>query len=730
MLCLSLVNAQEEDLKVGLVLSGGGAKGLAHIGVLKVLEEAGVRVDYIGGTSMGAIVGALYASGYSAKQIDSIFSNSDLEELIQGNVPRSSMSFYEKQNAEKYALTLPFNNFKISIPQSISTGQKIYNRFAEVLFHVNDIEDYNELPIPFFCMATDVETGDPVKLDSGYLPLSISASGAFPSLFEPVDIDGRLLIDGGVVNNYPIDSVRAMGADIVIGVDVQDALAKREDLKSATGVLMQINNYRTVRDMEQKRSRTDLYIKPDIKEYSVISFSQSDSIIKSGYRQALKHKGELESIASRQGFNRDISINTRLKDSFQIAHVLIDGNKKYSRAYVKGKIRYENYEPTNFDEFENGINTLVATNNFESVRYVIRPEGEGYNVNLKLRESQTDMFLKLGVHYDGLYGTGGLINLTRKNLLVSDDALSFDFVLGDQIRYELEYFIDKGTYWSLGFRSRFNSFVQDIDFNFANVRNPGGDIPGVNRIDLEVRDFTNQFYVQTLWGEQFVFGLGLEHKYLKLETKTIIDEQDDFIVFNNSNYLSTYGFLKLDTLDDKYFPTTGFFFDGDFHLYFLSTDFDDQDFNEFSIAKARMGFAFPITGNLAFNFFTEGGFYIGNTDVNSLDFILGGYGNDLINNFTPFLGYDFISFGGDSYVKATFTTDWEFIRNNHLNFKANFSNAADGIFKTGEWFTLPDYTGYAVGYSFESFLGPLEVKYTWSPEASNDLWVFNVGFWF
>ena len=178
--------------KVGLVLSGGGAKGLAHIGALKVIEEAGIKVDYIGGTSMGAIVGALYASGYSAQELDSIFRNTDFTNLIQDNVPRGAKTFYEKEDSERYALALPFTDFKVSFPQAISGGQNIYNMLVQLLFHVKDIHDFKKLPIPFLCVATNVETGEEVLLDNGYLPEAIVASGTFPSLFEPSEIDGAI----------------------------------------------------------------------------------------------------------------------------------------------------------------------------------------------------------------------------------------------------------------------------------------------------------------------------------------------------------------------------------------------------------------------------------------------------------------------------------------------------------------------------------------------------------
>ncbi|HMB65113.1 MAG TPA: hypothetical protein VKN36_18685, partial [Eudoraea sp.] len=185
----------------------------------------------------------------------------------------------------------------------------------------------------------------------------------------------------------------------------------------------------------------------------------------------------------------------------------------------------------------------------------------------------------------------------------------------------------------------------------------------------------------------------------------------------------------LDTYDDKYFPTKGLYFNGDFHFYLVSSDFNDN-FKEFSIAKARLGMAFPILGNLSFNLETEGGFKLGTSSIASLDFVLGGYGTNLINNFVPFLGYDFISLPGNSFVKAYGRLDYEIAPKNHLLFAANYANAEDDLFRTGEWFTEPNFSGYGVGYGWESFFGPVQVLYSWSPEVRNSHFFFSVGYWF
>ena len=358
-----------EDIKVGVVLSGGGAKGLAHIGALKVIEDAGIRIDYIGGTSMGAIVGGLYASGYNAKQLDSIFRTIDFETLIQDEVPRSAKTFFEKDDAERYALTLPFDDFKVAIPSGISKGQNVYNLLSRLLIHVKDVNDFSELPIPFFCVATNIETGEEIILNRGYLPRAVSASAALPTLFSPVTINDTIYIDGGVVNNYPVDEVRAMGADIMIGVDVQHDLWNRDKLKSAVDVMLQINNYRTMNAMVEKKKRTDIYIHPQIDEFSVVSFADERQIVKAGETASTELLPALQKIAQRQKKAIRDKIQLNPVKSFYIKDVGIEGNKNYSRAYVLGKLKLRTPAEISYQEFNEGVNNLSATGNFDGIDY-------------------------------------------------------------------------------------------------------------------------------------------------------------------------------------------------------------------------------------------------------------------------------------------------------------------------------------------------------------------------
>lgn len=726
--------AQEETTqkqpKVGLVLSGGGAKGFAHIGVLKVIDSLGVKVDYVAGTSMGAIIGSLYASGYSGKQLDSIFKSLNFDDVVSDNLPRSAKTFYERDNSEKYAVTLPFDNFKIKLPSALSRGQNVYNLLSKLTLHVSDVSDFEKLPIPFFCIATNIETGEAVMLDKGNLAKAITASGAFPSLFQPVIIDDNLLIDGGVINNYPIDELRAKGMDIIIGVDVQDGLASREELVTAPDILLQINNYRTINEMKKKALKTDIYIKPDIKDFTVVSFSEGQKIIENGIASALLKVDELNKLPKTDtNFRHEVTISTT--DSISINSINFNGNERYTRAYILGKLNFKPNSTISYVDFNEGINNLVATNNFDIFQYELQKasDGKGYNMTATIKENKIKTLIKLGIHYDDLYKSAALVNLTRKRVLFDNDIMSFDFILGDNVRYNFEYFIDKGFYWSIGLKSRYNQFHRSVVAQLF-LDDTQQDLTGLNKIDVELQDQTNQLYFQTRFRKDFALSLGAEHKRLKIKSETLLDTDiNDEFIFDNTDYFSAYSTLKMDTYDNKYYPTNGFYFNGDFHWYLLASNFN-KSFEPFSIAKAEVGYAFGITDRFSANITAEGGFKLGDNTTSSLDFAIGGYGHNFINNFSSFYGYDYVSLIGNSFVKSTFSFDYEIFNKNHILVAANYANIEDNLFDTGEWIQKIDYSGYAVGYGLETFIGPLEVKYTYSPEIKRSIWFFNLGFWF
>ena len=708
--------------KIGLVLSGGGAKGFAHIGVLKVLEEAGVKIDYIGGTSMGAVVGGLYASGYNARQIDSIFYNTNFDELLSDYIPRNSKSFYEKRNDQTYAIALPFNKFSLGVPVALSKGMYNYNLLCRLTNNVRHIRDFKKLPIPFLCIATDIETGKPVLLNEGYLPLAILASSAFPTLFSPVEINGRMLIDGGVANNYPIDEVKNMGAEIIIGVDVQDDLKDRNGLKDATRILVQISNLQMIESMKEKVKKTDIYIKPDISNFNVISFDEGRSIIRTGEEAAFSVYEKIKALGNKEGYK--VQCQKKPNDSIQIVGIGINDVKNYTRAYIIGKLGFKQGSKITYNDLKTGINKLDATQNFSAISYRLDGNSSGDNLMLNLTESKNKTFLKFGLHYDGLYKSAILVNLTQKKSLFKNDVISLDLGLGDNFRYNLDYYIDNGFYFSFGFKSRFNQFNRNVttDFNdgqlFSTI--------GIERLSMNYMDFTNQAYLQTIFAQKFLVGAGLELKHLKISSETLPNITS---IFDKSYYSSAFGYVVYDSFDNKYFPKKGWSFNGDIQTYLHSTNFTNQ-FNKFTIAKAEAAITRTFFKVVNFKLQADAGLAFGNVSVHYLDFVLGGYGYNTINNFKHFYGYDFLSIAADSYIKTLGTLDVEFYKKNHINFSANYANAERGLFKTGNWFATPTYTGYAVGYGLETIIGPVEVKYSWSPELSKGYTWFNLGFWF
>ena len=709
--------------KIGLVLSGGGAKGLAHIGVLKVLEQAGVKVDYIGGTSMGSIIGGLYASGYNARQLDSIFNATNFDELLQDYIPRSSKSFYEKRNDEIYALTLPFQNFKIGFPLAYSKGMYNYNLFAKLTFPVRDITDFSKLPIPFICMATDIEKGKPVVLNKGYLPQAMLASSAIPSLFAPVEIDGKLLIDGGVTDNYPVEEVRKMGADIIIGVDVQDNLKDRNNLKNASKILIQVSNVEMINKMEAKRKLTDIYIKPDITNFSVISFEEGKKIVRNGEEAAFLVFEQLKKIGDTTRVFKPV-IKPNSNDSILIGKIDVTKLDNNTRAFVLGKLHFKPKSKISFSDLRKGIDNLNATQNFSSINYIIEKKSDGDALKINLTENQIKTFLKFGLHYDGLYKSALLFNITHKKSLFKNDVASFDLALGDNIRYNFDYYIDNGFYLSFGLKARFNTFSRDITNDFNNGQT--FQQFGINSFNINYSDFSNQAYVQTVFIQKFLIGGGIEFKHLKIKSKTLDTENQ---IFDNSDYLGVFGYFKYDSFNNKYFPKKGWYFDGNATSYLYSSNYSNT-FKRYSIIKGDVGFVKTFYKKFTLKINSETGFSVGPKSSPYLDFILGGYGYMTINNFKHFYGYDFVSLAADSYIKSCLTVDYEFIKKNHLNFSANYANVENKLYSTGNWLKKPTYNGYALGYGMETVIGPIEVKYSWSPELSKGYTWFNVGFWF
>ena len=566
-------------------------------------------------------------------------------------------------------------------------------------------------------MATDIETGQQVVLDKGVFPQALVASSSIPSIFYPIEIEGRLLIDGGVTNNYPVEKLRELGAEFIIGVDVQEELKTRKELQGITTIFGQISNFNTQGQMESKRKLTDIYIKPDIKGFNVLSFENGKKIIENGENEAKKFLTEL-SVFENNNYKKPELIT--VKDSVFIGNIGFTELKNYTRSYVLGKLRFKPNTKISFQDFQNGIQNLNNTQNFSSVKYQFNDK----DVFINLRENRVNTFLKFALHYDELYKSGALINLTHKKLLSKNDMVSLDIILGDNFRYDFNYLFDNGFYFSFGASSSLNTFNKNVNNAFGIENYLNNDF---EKINLDYSSINNKIFLQTVFLRKYNIGGGLEFQHLKLKSDNLVQSNK---TIENSNYLSFFGYLNHDTFDNKFFPKKGWYFKSNFNYYFHSSDYTNQ-FDKFSIAKADMGIAFTPIKKFSLILQNEGGFKVGYSSLPYFDFVLGGYGYKETNNIRPFYGYDFLNLSGNSYVKATGTIDYEFYKKNHINFTYNASIVGDFIFNaTKTWLNKPSFTGFGLGYGLDTLIGPIEIKYTWSPETHFSAFWFNLGFVF
>ncbi|WP_152287045.1 patatin-like phospholipase family protein [Flavicella marina] len=710
--------------KVGLVLSGGGAKGFAHIGVLKVIEQTGVKIDYIAGTSMGAVVGGLYASGYSSREIDSIINSYNFMNLLQDVVPRSETAFFEKEHGEKHLISFPITeNKKINLPKAIAKGQSVYNEMNALFEHVHTVTDFSELPIPFFCMATDIETGESVVFDKGHLPEAIRASASLPTLLEPFEVDGRTYLDGGVMNNFPVDEMKAKGATIIIGVDVQGKLEKKENIKSVLGVLNQIIDFQMYAKDDEKVQELTVHIKPNTKDFSMTTFDRSVEIITEGEIAADAHRKVLDSIAVLQ---RKLKIDQNPKivkerKKRKVTQISINELKHYSGAYIRGKMDLEFGDSISFADLNKKIDRLSTGNDFQMIKYKFHEiNDEESELELDVKENKILSFARLGLHYDPLYKSSLLLNFTTKHMLIKNDIFSVDFVVGDNIRANLNYFVNNGIYTSYGLSSRFNTLNTNVKFQGSQV----------NQITKNYLDFTNLAYIQTTFNRKFAVGLGLEHKLWDVSTRAFTNENgtNEKFYFEKSNYFNSLAYIKLDSYDKKTFPKNGYYVNGEVKYYMASTDFNNN-FSPFCQLKLKLSAVKTVINKFTFHFTAEGGTTFESNTSNQFLYALGGYGENMINNHIPFFGYRYEDNVNHSYLKGMFEVRYEIHKKHNIAFISNYGKTDLDIFNGGQVFQ-DVLSGYAFVYGYDSFLGPVKLVRDWSPDVSVSNWYLSVGLWF
>ncbi|HZX74298.1 MAG TPA: patatin-like phospholipase family protein, partial [Cyclobacteriaceae bacterium] len=289
-IALSLkVSAQTSSAKIGLTLSGGGAKGIAHIGILQAIDSAGLNIDYITGTSMGSIVGALYAAGYSGNDLEKISRDLDWTNLFSGKALMEKVNIDEKYEYDQYAVEVPYENGKLKLGTGLIEGQELWLKFQELFLPVYNVKDFSKFSIPFACVATDLSTGKAVILDRGEIVTALRSSMAIPSVFTAIDYNGTKLIDGGVVRNFPVNDAIAMGANYTIGVNLSQGLLKADKLDNPVDILMQVSLYKDADDFHRERDLCDILIEPPVEDYSAASFGSAEELLQIGKESGRKY---------------------------------------------------------------------------------------------------------------------------------------------------------------------------------------------------------------------------------------------------------------------------------------------------------------------------------------------------------------------------------------------------------------------------------------------------------
>ncbi|WP_312592305.1 patatin-like phospholipase family protein [Stutzerimonas nitrititolerans] len=447
--------------KTGLVLSGGAARGLAHIGVLKALEENGVHIDAVAGTSMGAVIGGLYASGYSVAELEKLALTLDWQQVLSDDPPRQDVPFRRKQDDRDFLVKqkLSFrDDGSLGLPLGVIQGQNLALLLERLLVHISDTRNFDHLPIPFRAVATDVANDEKVIFRSGHLPQAIRASMSIPAVFAPVEIEGRLLVDGGMVDNIPMDVARDMGVDRLIVVDIGTPLKPRNELLTVVDVLNQTTTMMTRRNSEAQLATLrpeDLLVQPALSGYGSTDFSRAEQLIDAGYRAASALQGRLASMSVNAGGNPALSLaRTSEPRTPMITGIRIENDSKVGDRVIRRHIRQELGEPLDLEGLQKDMGTLYGLEYFEQVEYRVVPGSRGNILVISAREkrSGTD-YLRLGLNLSDDFRGDSAFNIGASYRKNGINELGAEWLtrlqLGDHQELYTEFYqpLDAGSRW-------------------------------------------------------------------------------------------------------------------------------------------------------------------------------------------------------------------------------------------------------------------------------------------
>ena len=696
--------AVPKNPKIGLSLSGGGAKGFAHIGVLKVLDSLGVKVDYISGTSMGAIVGGLYASGYTGKEIEKVVMETDFYTIIANEKNRKETTFFDK-SVDKYILNIPVKDGKFNVlPKAISTGQKNIYLLKELFKNVSAINDFSKLPIPFMCIATNLESGKIEIFEQGDLVSSIMASSAFPSLMDPVKINDSLYIDGAMTINYPSKPLKDKGIDIVIGVDLSQGLANRDNLQSAIDILNQVIDFGIQKETKNQYQYTDVNIHPDLTGMTATSYDAKRAILDSGYVEAKKYVETLSLLPKRKDELLRVPLNSIYSNVYKIDSLILENSNIFGKNYVQGKMNLRVPSLQTYGGINQMIDRLYSTNNYRLINYDIVQKNDQNYLKLNVTEDDTRFFLKFGLHYDEVFKTGLLLNATAKRLLFRNSTVSLDVVVGDKPRYYLNYFIDNGYIPGFGvYASGMSLDLRDIGSNVYENWNW----------------FRNEAFIQSVWRDKYAIGGGISHDYY--EGKFTWESSYS----NTHNFINPYAFIKTDTQDNTSFPTKGLFLYAEGKVLDLLNK--EQEGRTFQL-KISSQINFPLNSWLTYRVGLFGGVTVGDEISSFYQYRIGGLFEQNVGNFVKFQGYEFGQLHSKNLLTASNTFQFNFSKNYYVDAHLSLGNLFNDIKVDDILHISESSAGITAGY--KSPFGQIKLNYSRSLNRNNNILSVILGHWF
>ncbi|MBC2856614.1 patatin-like phospholipase family protein [Cetobacterium sp. 2A] len=708
---LEKLKKSKHSPKVGLVLSGGGAKGFAHVGVLKVLEENNIKIDYITGSSMGAIIGALYSVGYTSSEIETLLVQMDWENQFKDSASQEDAPLDQKAFTKDYAASLRYDKeFNFSLPKSFRNSQTSYLALKKLLSSVEDIKDFDKLPIPLRIIATELDTGEAKAFKSGDLAKVITASMAIPTIFDPVKIDNKYYADALLSRNFPVQDALDLGADIIIGVDVGTSLKDRDDY-NIISIIDQIVSIQSAASTPEQRSLSTILISPDISEYKTTDFYSVKEISEAGEVATREKLGEILSFPIGKPKQNVSDKNT---DFVKIDKVIINSDSKSAnhKDIVKDFFKNSVNKTIPLDDLHTSILKIYNLDFINKVYYTL----DNDVLKLDLEETPTNL-VGLGFNYQTDYGTTFSIgtDINRAGRYGSISSLEGNF--GDYLGLKLNNFFYYGVSNKIG-----------ILLNLDYTESPFNLYSGSHKISEYINsNFAVKTGILTQYDNKLLISYGVSMNYSKL------DREIGQIQAADLSYSISYGevFLNLswDRTNTSLYPTSGT--KGNIQ-YNWGGNMGDDKLNYLTPGYLMEGYL-PISKKLSLNSSIFGGSITGDDILPDKYIKLGGVNTTLDKREFSFAGYHFQQKLLKSLIGIKFGVQYEILDDLFILGKWNIATFEepdlkkhDDIGNSSLWRDY--YQGFKVGIGYSSIIGPIELSISRNDTNKEYLTQLSVGY--